>query len=269
MIRFVNKNFSCTDFAFFKLQNKGVNMFELLISMFGLTFIFRILSLLEKFEVLNRKKMILFFVFLQVPIYFFIFFKELFVFTVIYIGIFFVSLIFFNKILSFFAEKTFLQRSIQLIDELILLMKTGKSAQTSIKIIYSHLSNWEKIVFKPTLFYFEHENCAHESILKRHHFYFEELKQILRSSTKVIDQLSCFREGLRIQRNLRHRSGQVTKQIHAQAVVAIFIYIGMFFLSWFNFNLSNEVGLIMISLSLFVLGQVFVFVIGGKIKWKT
>jgi hypothetical protein len=180
-----------------------------------------------------------------------------------------VSLIYFNKILSFCANKTFLQRSIQLIDELILLMKTGKSAQASLKACYLQLTNWEKLVFKPFLFCFEQENQSNESILKGHQFYFEELKHILRSTTKVIDQLNSFREGLKVQRNLRHRSGQVTKQIRAQAFVAVFIYCGIFLLSWTNFNLSNQMGLILLSFSLFLAGEFLVFFLGGKIKWKT
>lgn len=244
-------------------------MYEVLVSMFGFGIIFRILSLLEKFEVINRRKMILYFVILQVPLYFFIFFKELFIFTWLYIGIFLASLILFNKILSFCANKTFIQRSIQVIDELILMMKTGKSAQTSLKVAYLQLTSWEKIVFKPFLFCFEHENQSNDSILKAHQFYFEEMKLILRSSTKVIDQLHSFRDGLKVQRNLRHRSGQVTKQIRAQAIVAIFIYIGMFILSWSNFDLRNQLGLIALSLSLFLAGEFLVFFLGGQIKWKT
>lgn len=244
-------------------------MYDLTLSLFGFVIIFRILSLLEKFEVINRRKMISYFAIFQIPLYFFIFFKELFAFTLVYIGIFLLSLICFNKILSFCANKTFNLRSIQLIDELILLMKTGKSAQASLKVSYLQLSNWEKIVFKPLLFCFDHENQSIESISVAHQFYFEELKHILRSSTKVIDQLNSFREGLKVQRNLRHRSGQVTKQIRAQAVVSIFIYCGIFFLSWINFNLANQIALIAISISLFLAGEFLVFFLGGQIKWKT
>lgn len=244
-------------------------MYELVVSMFGFVIIFRILSLLEKFEVINQKKMISYFVILQIPLYFFIFFKELLLCTWIYIGIFLTSLIFFNKILEVFAKKTFQQRSIQVIDELILLMKTGKSAQASLKISYQRLTSWEKSVFKPFLFCFEEENQSVESILKEHLFYFEELKLILRSTSKVIDQLQSFRDGLKVQRNLRHRSVQVTKQIRAQAIVSILIYITFFILSWMNFDLSKQFGLISLSLILFLTGQFLVFFIGGKIKWKT
>ena len=227
-------------------------MCELLLSMFGFLIIFRILSLLEKFSVITRKKMISVFILFQVPLYFFIFFKELFVLTWFYIGIFLTGLIFFNKILSFCANKTFQKLSIQIIDELVLLMKTGKSAQASLKMSYMQLSNWEKIVFKPFLFCFDPENSVNESIQKSHQFYFDEMKYILRSTTRIIDQLCSFREGMKVQRNLRHRSGQVTKQIRAQAVVALFIYIGMFLLSWHNFDLSGQLQLVSLSILLFL-----------------
>ena len=244
-------------------------LIEVLISMFGLMIILRILSLLQKFEVLKQKNARQMFIGLQIPIYFPIFFKELFIFSVIYIGLFLTSLIFFQRILRFFVNKTLEKRSIQFIDELILLMKTGKSAQSSLKMAYAQLSEWEKTVFKPILFCFEPEIVANYSIQENSRFYFEELRSILKSTTKVIDQLVSFREGLKIQRNLRHKSAQVTKQIRAQAVVAIFIYCGIFALSWFNFNLKQEITLIIVSLSLFLVGEGLVFFIGGTIKWKT
>lgn len=244
-------------------------MLEILISMFGLLIIFRILSLLQKFEVLNQKKLNQMFFFFQIPIYLPLVFKELFLFAVIYIGIFLTGLIFFRIILTFCAKRTFNQRHIIIIDELILMMKTGKSAVASLKSTYMNLSEWEKLVFKPSLFCFEHENVSNTSILPSQQFYFQELEFVLRSSTKVIDQLISFRDGLKIQRNLRHKSGQVTKQIRAQAVVAIFIYCGIFLLSWLNFQLREHPFLIVMSLLLLMTGEIVIFWAGGKIKWKT
>ncbi len=244
-------------------------MIEVLISMFGILIILRILSHLQKFEVINQKKAFQLFCLFQIPIYFLIIFKELFVTMLLYIGIFVIGLMFFRRILSYFVKKTHECRSIQFIDELILLMKTGKSAQTSLKMTYAQLSDWEKIVFKPILFCFEQENPSFDSISFRHKSYFEELQHILNSSSKVIDQLNSFREGMKIQRNLRHKSAQVTKQIRAQAIVAIFIYAGIFILGWYHFNLSKEIPLIILSLCLFLAGQLFIFMIGGKIKWRT
>ena len=244
-------------------------LIEVLISMFGLMIIFRILSHLQKFEVIKQKNARQLFIGLQIPIYFPIFFKELFILSVFYIGLFLTSLMFFQRILRFFVNKTLEKRSIQFVDELILLMKTGKSAQSSLKIAYVQLSEWEKTVFKPILFCFEPEIVANYSIQENSRFYFEELQNILKSTTKVIDQLVSFREGLKIQRNLRHKSSQVTKQIRAQALVAVFIYCGIFVLSWINFNLKQELALIFISLSLFLVGEGLVFFIGGSIKWKT
>ncbi len=244
-------------------------MLEILISMFGFVIIFRILTHLQKFEVLNQKKVSVLFFFFQIPIYVSLIFKELFLLTVIYIGLFLLSLMFFQKILAFCAKRTFNLRSITFIDEIILLMRTGKSAQASLKITYANLSEWEKQVFKPSLFCFEHENISLNSVLRCHQFYFQELEHILKSSAKVIEQLVSYRDGLRIQRNLRHRSGQVTKQIRAQAFVALFIYCGIFLLSWFNFQLKQETFLIALSLALLGLGEALVFWLGGRIKWKT
>ena len=244
-------------------------MLEILISMIGFVIILRILTHLQKFEVLNQKKVILLFCIFQLPIYLPLIFKELFLVSITYIGIFLLSLIFLQKILTFYVKRTFNHRCISFIDEIILLMKTGKSAQSSLKTIYKHLSEWEKLVFKPSLFCFEHEKVSLKSILKCQQFYFQELEHILQSSAKVIDQLISFRDGLKIQRNLRHRSRQVTQQIRAQAIVAIFIYIGIFLLSWHSFQLKSQPMLILLSFILFVIGEILIFWLGGRIKWKT
>lgn len=244
-------------------------MIEILISMFGMIIILRILSHLRKFQLINQKKQIQLFVLFQVPFYLSLYFKELFAVSILYIGFFLVSLMLFQKILTFSVKKTHERRSILFIDELILMMKTGKSAQASLKLSYLALSEWEKTVFKPCLFCFEQEFQSNDPIHRLQKFYFDELRLILNSSTKVIDQLISFREGMKIQRNLRHRSGQVTKQIKAQAVVAVVIYGGIFALSWHHFNLKNEIGLIVVSILLFVSGEALIFLVGGQIKWKT
>lgn len=244
-------------------------MLEILISMIGFVIIFRILTHLQKFEVLNQKKVNLLFFIFQLPIYLPLIFKELFYFTVIYIGLFLLSLIFLQKIFRFYVKRTFNQRCISFIDEIILLMKTGKSAQHSLKTVYRYLSEWEKVVFKPSLFCFEHEKVSLKSISKCQQFYFLELEHILLSSAKVIDQLISYRDGLKIQRNLRHKSVQVAQQIRAQAVVAIFIYMGIFLLSWHYFQLESQPALILMSALLFLAGEILIFWFGGRIKWKT
>ena len=62
-------------------------LIQLIVSMFGIAFVHRNLSLLEKIDVLSRSKLNLVFYFLQLPFYFYLIFKELLPAILIYIGL--------------------------------------------------------------------------------------------------------------------------------------------------------------------------------------
>lgn len=244
-------------------------MVQILISLVGIAVVYRNLSLLEKFEVITKKKMFLCFIVLQVPLFLFVFFKEQIAFTLLFIGIFLITLIFSREIFEKLARITYEKRHLLLLDQLIFLLKTGKSAQTSLKSLLQGLTTWEKNVFRPLEFIFEIQSVEKKSILMPNQFYFEELKVILKSNHKISEQLISFRSGLKIRRNLRHKSRQVTQQIRAQAIVAILIYLVFLFVSFTYFNLKAQIMLLFTSLVLFAIGLISVFLLGGKIKWKT
>lgn len=263
------KNFTCTNFAFLKHSLEGLFVFQILISLFGIAIIYRNLSLLEKFEVINKRKMFLCFIFLQLPLFLFVIFKEQITFTLLYIGTFLLTLIFYRKIFIKLAESTYENCHLHLLDHLILLLKSGKSAQMSIKIAFDRFSEWEKIVFGEFESIFDLQKQKIVPTFDQHRFYFEEIKFILHSNHRVADQLNSFREGLRIRHNLRHRSRQVTQQVRAQAIVSILIFLILVVVSYSQFNLSKHPEIFLLSLGLFTLGLFLIFKMGGKIKWKT
>lgn len=244
-------------------------MLQTLLSLFGIAIVHRNLSLLENFEVISARKSQFFFIILQLPLYFLMIFKDQTLLLFIYIGLFLLTFIFYRKILNIFALSTYENCHLQVLDQLILLLKSGKSAQTSLKIVLSGFSAWEKLVFRDLQTIFEIETQSTKPFTGKNHFYFQEMQLILRSPSHVIDQLKSFREGLRIQRNLRHKSRQVTQQIRAQAFVSIGIYAAIFCLSRAYLNLMSSISIIFISLALFLVGLGCIFLIGGRIKWKT
>lgn len=244
-------------------------MLQVLLSLFGIVIVYRNLSLLKRFEVISLRKAQIYFVLLQLPLYISVIFKEQSAFLFLYIGIFLLTLIFYRKILNIFALSTYENCHLQILDQLILLLKSGKSAQTALKIVLSGFSAWERLVFRNLQMIFEIERQELKPLFEKNHFYFQEMQLILRSSSHVIEQLRSFRDGLRIQRNLRHRSRQVTQQIRAQAVVSVAIYIGIFCLSSAYLGLQKSTTLIFISVLLFLIGFSSIFLIGGRIKWKT
>lgn len=245
---------------------------ELIVSLFGIVFVHRNLSLLEKLEVLSPLKIKVLFAFLLLPYVFNLFFKELFTFVLIYIGIILITLIVFDKIIAYFMQKTFEKLHLQVIERLNLLLKTGKSPQTCTKILFDDLSSWEKATFAPLNMIFEIKIVPIDHFNTINHinlFYFNELSAILRSSSHVSEQLKAFYHALRLHFNLKQRSAMATQQVKAQALVCCFLYLGFLFLSTQYLGLNLNSITTALSLLLFISGQIIIFRIGGRIKWRT
>ena len=242
---------------------------EVVVSMFGIVIVQRILSLVEKFEVLPAAILYFGFGFLQLPLYFCLFFKELAAFVPIYIGIILISLIANEKIIHFFQQITFEKLHLQVIDRVILHLYASKSAQASMKCVFAELSSWEKTVFAMLNDVFKINSVPISSKNGFQNFYFAEMAQILKSSANISEQLKCLRAGLATQRNLRHKSRQSTQQIRAQAAVCALLYAVMTVFAWafLNFNVLSTA--MLVSFIMFLAGEWIIFAVGGRIRWKT
>ena len=247
-------------------------LIQLMISMFGIAFVHRNLSLLEKIDVLSRSKLNSAFYFLQLPFYFYLIFKELLPVILIYIGVILGTLILFDKIIRFLREKTFERMHLHLIERLILLLKSGKSPQTCVKNVLENLSSWEKVTFSGVNEIFEIKSGGFAETSEKREFeqlYFHELTAILRSTSNVSDQLIAFRRGLRLYDNLKRRAAQAIQATKAQAAVAGIIYLVFFVVSVKYLELKILSIPVFVSLAMFFAGQVMIFKLGGTIRWKT
>lgn len=247
-------------------------LIQLMISMFGIAFVHRNLSLLEKIDVLSRSKLNSAFYFLQLPFYFYLIFKELLPAILIYIGIFLVTLILFDKIIRYFRQKTFERMYLHILERLILLLKSGKSPQTSVRIVFENLSSWEKATFAEIIKIFEiktRNKSEISTISEIQQQYFAELAGILGSTSHVTEQLSTFRRGLRVYCGLKRRTEQAVQATKAQALVSLLIYVMLIFLSHHYLNLNLQTIPVFVSLALFVTGQIIIYRLGRGIRWKT
>lgn len=245
-------------------------LFEFFVSLFGCVIIHRNVSLVEKAEMISASKLMFIFGFLLIPFGLYLFFKELLTAVLIYIGIFSITLILHDKIIAYFAQKTFEKMHFNIIERLILQMNTGKSSSTSIKILFSELTEWEKHVFSGLHSLLDEEKShLRASVGIKNQFYFTELRIILQSSSHVGEQLRSFREALRLQNNLRHRSRQVLQQCRAQALVCVCIYAVLLIISvrFLSLQIFSEVTAV--SFLLFSVGMILIYRLGGKIRWKT
>jgi hypothetical protein len=243
-------------------------MTYLLLAIIGFISAHRIICRIEKFFFVNRKNSLTFFVFLTIPIYFFVIIKDHLTLYILYIGLFLVSLIFFSYFFEKKLKSVFLQSHLNLINSLLLQIKSGYSTQKAINECVLQMTNFENTIYAPLNSILKPEFDI--QLITRHwqHFYFMELRSILTSETRVIDQLEMFKQGLKVKNRFVARTNQVTRQIKAQAVVATLVYGLIFALSYYQLNLLESPATIICSFLLFLIGLIFIFKLGGTIKWK-
>jgi len=246
-------------------------MLFLLISIFGLFISDRFVYRLENFHIIFPKIRKLLFIILNIPSLYFLFFKEHLILFYIYIGVILVSLIFLNSYFELFLKKTFFRGQIKVLEAINLHVKGGQSPIKSAKVVFQTLTHVEKIVFEPLNYIEVDVDKTHAvPIYARKNFsahFFEEMYFILRSSTRVSDQIDQFKRGLRIQNSLRHKSRLSALQVRAQAVVASFIYVFLLFFAIAELQLANYPSVIAISFFLMLVGLTAILKIGSKIKW--
>jgi hypothetical protein len=165
-------------------------------------------------------------------------------------------------------KNAFENAKIQLLDSLVIQIRVGHSPQKALAEALICCSVLEKKVFEPLKYIFT-ANFSEEQIqfmFTKH--YILELRTILTSSSRVIEQIQSLRDGFKIQFMFRHKSNQITQQIKAQALVAGCIYLLIFMVSYSNLGLRSYPVLMACSALMFVSGLILVFKLGGRIKWK-
>lgn len=244
-------------------------LFSLLLSMFGLVFVYRTLSLLEKYEVLSAINVKFLTVVLQIPLLISSFVKELSQLNIIYIGIFSLILILQRRIHTFFFKKAFEKLHLSLIQQIYLHISSGLSSQTGLTRVFEELSAQQKNYFYPLRTLLDQNNCLKDIKSPDERAFYSDLRHILLSEANIRAQLQRFRCGLTIKKNLRHRSGQILLQTRVQALVCAFLYMLMVLLSTYYFRFKVFSGAGVVSLVLLLSGLKWILKSGDQIKWKT
>ena len=241
-------------------------MIFLLLSIFGLFMSDRFVSRLEKFKLVSDNKRKLF-IAVNIPSIYFLFFKDQIIIFFIYIGLILLSLTFFSIYFHFFLKKVFFNSHIRVIDAVLMMLKTGISPLSAVKTVHQTLNKHEKVVFEPLLFVNSDLKVPIYASNASIEEFFSEMESILRSNTKVIDQLDRFRKGLRIQKNIRHRSRMASLQVRMQAIVAVCIYIFLFLFAIYELGLLKYVSAMVLSMVMMGCGVYWILLKGSKIKW--
>lgn len=96
----------------------------------------------------------------------------------------------------------------------------------------------------------------------------EELARIDQNPHASLKRLAVFRQKLRIEEDFRRRSGQVLARTRAQSLVMTVLYAVMFVFMVFKFGWDSNAPTLMTSALLFLVGSVWIYFSGRKIRWK-
>lgn len=98
--------------------------------------------------------------------------------------------------------------------------------------------------------------------------YVNELKFADHNPHLAMKRLCVFRDKLRVEDDFRHRSGQVLSRIRAQSLILSVLYIAIMTFVVFKFGAKENAKAISISMVFFLLGSLWIWIGGRKMKWK-
>lgn len=186
----------------------------------------------------------------------------------LFIGILLVSLKFFPKIFQTYLDRRFRNCVVNLLDEVILEMKMGKSFRYSLKFICEKVPGWNGHQLKNVVENLEKNlppiNRKSASVAD-----FERaVLMIDRSNSKNLDRVISLRNHYKMLQNFRRRSGQVTVQIRMQAIIVTALYLSLLTFVIVQFGFLKQQKIIFGSAFMFVAGLFVIFFVGRRMKWK-
>ena len=186
----------------------------------------------------------------------------------LFIGILLITLKFFPVVLRIFLLKRMRDVLVPFLDAVILGLQTGKSFRSSLHAAIEIQGGWVRhqlMEIYDSLVMSENVIAMKSTLLADLQ---RELAEIDRSKSRCLDQLRALRKDIKMLQDFRRRSGQVTQQLKMQAIIvtALFLALLLFVIRQFGFQEHRK--LIFGAVMAFILGLIWIFLMGRRIKWK-
>lgn len=186
----------------------------------------------------------------------------------LFIGILLLSLKFFPTILRIFLQRRLKLALIPLLDCTVLGLQTGKSFRSSLHLAIENQQGW----IRQQLTELYQSMAMSENVIPLKSALLNDLRrefvEIDRSKSRCLEQVQALRREIKMQEDFRRRSGQVTQQIKMQALIVTALYLALLFFVITQFGFVAHKNLIVTSILVFILGLVWIFFAGRRIKWK-
>jgi Flp pilus assembly protein TadB len=166
----------------------------------------------------------------------------------------------------------FERSKVHFLSHLVMRMKTGESLRTALSGVVVECQYRQPVL----VFFYQQLQTSllmgevSRSLCKMRAV--EELARALiraeKSSHHCVSRLQSLRELYQKRSDFRRRSGQVTTQLRAQAVLLALLYFALSIGMFWEYGTEKYIELRLLSLLLFFLGIIMIFYLGRRLRWK-
>lgn len=187
----------------------------------------------------------------------------------LFIGIVLATLKFFPPFLLIFLKRELQKALICWLDAVVISLQSGISLRMSAVHAAENFEGWRQNIFVDLAhaIAFSEKNISTKWPLVA--AFTERVIEIERSGIQCVEQIKSMRKELAMMENFRRRSGQVSMQIRMQAIIVTFLYVGLLFFVAHMFGFYKNIHIIGTSTALFLLGLIWIFLVGRRMNWKT
>ena len=174
-----------------------------------------------------------------------------------------------KKWIRMYRETCFRRHFLGFLNKIILQMRSGNSFrqavvranETNSSFVRTKMDDIMKIVV-----FSQHSSTVTKSSFVD--FIISEFKLVDTHSHRSLQRLLNLRKKIQIEEEFRHRSGQVLNQIRLQSTVITVLYSALLIFVVVQYGFMKHSGIIYVSTFMFIVGLLFVFKLGRKLKWK-
>lgn len=167
-----------------------------------------------------------------------------------------------------FFENEMQKESLVFLDKIILSISSGMSLKSSMDRSLEDMNGWRKRQFHDlirTLNLNQNFSKITSPTLRN---LLEEVAYVQSSQIKTLEQLQKLRRNLKMRLDLRHRSRQVALNMNIQAGFLVFVFIGVSFFSYSNYETSLFLKYLFPAVIWFIFGCIGLFYLQRNHKWK-
>lgn len=184
----------------------------------------------------------------------------------IFVGLIPIILLFIYKNKNFKHRKLFRNQELQFVRSLILQISSGSSVIDAIEKELKKLDPLFSTQIQCFVTFRQHFQAIKTSSLLIELEIL--LNNLINNPVNATEKLKSYENKLQIEHDFRHRSGQALLGVKIQAAIMLLIYICAFIYTITFYDFSKNQQIILISLTLFLTGFVWILLLGKKIKWK-